>query len=361
MNATLPPEYRDLALDSSNEMMAYDSRWVLGRYAEAAWHMLQAGLARERMGQITFDAGNFAQAAADWLSAAACFLLATDPKRMHETLARVQQLDQEGKIPPERRDIHTALIERKSEPQTLANKLSAFDWEYRQRVGPTGTARQETLDWLLRLVRELPGSPHLHARLSGQAHALGQRDLAVQSLDWALRFDPNSPHLMSLQATRLFLLGEADKAAEIARAVLAEYPQMDTTRFLLAQSLAFRAGSDPSKWNTTDWEEAIAVLEPLLQADAPNTLEKVMAVGLLVTVSHGVGNETEYRRALAAFNKLAESPSEPLANKCVIQLRQAMPHVFPQPGSNGKHTLGKPDYAAVRSLFGQPNPLPVGA
>jgi tetratricopeptide (TPR) repeat protein len=335
-------------------MIEHDADRTLGRYPKAAWHILRAGLAREQMGQIMFDAGDFAQAAADWLSAAACFDLATDPQRMQELLARVQKLNQEGKIPPERRDIHEALKERESEFQTLANKLTRFQCEYRQRVGPAGVASRETLDWLCRLVRELPGSPHLYARLSGQAQALGQRELAERSLDNALRFDPKSPHLASLKASQLFSSGEADRAAEIARGVLTEHPQMASTRFLLAQSLVFRAGSDPSKWNTADWEEAITVLEPLLREDAPNTVEKLLAVGLLTTVSHGVGNEAAYRRALAAFDQLAASLSEPLANKYVTQLRQAMPRVFPQPGSNGKFAPAKPDYATVQSLFGQP-------
>ena len=187
MTGTIPSEYRDLALDSSNEMMAYDSRWVLGRYAEAAWHILQAGHGRLRMGQMMFDVGDLTQAAADWLSAAACFDLATDPKRMREALDRAQQLDREGKIPPERRDLHAALKEREQQFDELGRKLKQF----RQDEAPTIRARQICL--VAHPSRELPGSPHLHANISGQAMAHGQQALAVESLDWALRFDPRKP------------------------------------------------------------------------------------------------------------------------------------------------------------------------
>ena len=136
---------------------------------------------------------------------------------------------------------------------------------------------------------------------------------------------------------------------------------MDAARFLLAQALAFRVGPDPSNWKATDWKEAVEVLRPLIADGAPDTLEKLMAVGLLMTVSHGIGNETVYRRALAAFDRLAESLSTPLANKCVTQFRQAMPQVFPQPGSNGEYVPAKPDYATARTLFGQFNSLAVSA
>src|SRR5436853_2447565 len=112
MTGTMTEEYRKLGLDSSNDMMAHDSRRVLGRYPEAALHIREAGFGRFRMGQIMFDAGDFAQAAADWLSAAACFYLVPDLERMHDCIERVRQLNREGKIPPERRDLHVALKER---------------------------------------------------------------------------------------------------------------------------------------------------------------------------------------------------------------------------------------------------------
>src|ERR1700674_3025743 len=115
MTATETPEYRKLALDSSNDMIRHDARRGCGEYAGAALYISEAGSGRLRMGQIMLDAGDFPRAAADWLSAAACFYLATDLERMKECVERVRQLDREGKIPAERRDIHTALKEREAQ------------------------------------------------------------------------------------------------------------------------------------------------------------------------------------------------------------------------------------------------------
>ena len=101
MTATATPEYRKLELESSNDIIRHDARRSDRKYPEAALHAREAGLARVRMGQMMFDAGDFPQAVADWLSAAACFYLATDPMRMREALNRVQKLDP---------DVHIAVL-----------------------------------------------------------------------------------------------------------------------------------------------------------------------------------------------------------------------------------------------------------
>lgn len=142
MSATTSSEYRKLALDSSNEMMDHDAERALGRYPLAAWHMLQAGKLRVQMGQMMFDAGQFTQAAADWLSAAACFYLATDLERMREAFERVRKLEREGKIPPERRDIHAAIKEREEQLETLSRKLAQLQTECKRVNSP------HSLDWI---------------------------------------------------------------------------------------------------------------------------------------------------------------------------------------------------------------------
>ena len=150
MPATMTDEYRQLGYDTSNDMIRYDSRRGIGEYAQAALHIRNAGFGRLRMGQMMHDAGEFVLAAENWLSAAACFLLATDPKEMQETLARAQQLDQEGKIPPERRDIHAAMKEREAELKELEQKLKRFQGRNTTTgLIPGHAASQEyLLDWL---------------------------------------------------------------------------------------------------------------------------------------------------------------------------------------------------------------------
>jgi hypothetical protein len=119
MTATKSPAYRQLALDSSNDMIEHDADRTLGRYPKAAWHILRAGNARVHMGQIMFAAGEFVLAAEDWLSAAACFYLATDLGRMRVAFELAEKLDQDGKIPSERRDLHAALKQREEQIKTL--------------------------------------------------------------------------------------------------------------------------------------------------------------------------------------------------------------------------------------------------
>jgi len=195
VNVVTNLEYRRLELDSSNGIIEHDTDRGMRRYPEAALHARDAGLARLRMGEMMCAEGDFSQSAADWLSAAACFYLATDLTRMQEAFARVRKLDQEGKIPPERRDIHAAIKEREQQIKTLEQKLSQFRPAYDVFVGSAHTTSQEALDWLLRQVREFPGFTYLFATIASQAGRLGQRPLASEYLEWAERFDPGNPDL----------------------------------------------------------------------------------------------------------------------------------------------------------------------
>ncbi len=196
MTTTNTPEYRKLELESSNDIIRHDARRSDRKYAAAALHARAAGTARLRMGQIMFDASDFTQAAADWLAAAACFHLATDPKRMRDALDRAQQLECAGKIPPERRDIHTALKEREEELQVLEAKLARFHAEYAAHAG----SGSEALDWLQTQVRELPGSLDLHTAIVTHAGQLGQKALAARHLDWAEQIEPDHPPLRAFRA-----------------------------------------------------------------------------------------------------------------------------------------------------------------
>lgn len=264
MIATQTPEYRKLEIDSSNDLIEHDAGRGLGRYASAALHARNAGQARLRMGEITFPEGEYENAAEDWLSAAACFYLVPDPLRMRACLERVQQLAAEDRIAEGRRDIHEAISERESQLQTLEERLQQFWLEYSRLVGPARTASPDVLAFLIRHVREFPGSPQLHAEISGQALQLDRRDLAVEALDWAQQFDPESPHLAALRVSLLFAIGESERAVQSGMSALADHPEFEPLRFLVAQSLTFRSGPHPSSDSVANWIEARAVLQPLL-------------------------------------------------------------------------------------------------
>lgn len=364
MTGTVPSEYRDLALDSSNEMMEYDSRWVLGRYPEAAWHILRAGIARVRMGQMMFDTGEFVLAAEDWLSAAACFYLATDLERMRDAFERVRELDREGKIPPERRDIHAAIKEREEKIKVLEGKLSQFQRDYHNRVGPAHVASQESLNWLLRQVRELPGWTDLHAAIASQAGRLGQKPLAVQHLDWAEKIKPGDPQLEAFRAALWLASPDREQGLEKARELLKAHPEMADLRMYCAMALT----SEP-KGRDEDWEEAFALLQPLLREDSGDRHARLGAFALAAISRYRAGDDAEYRRLLQTFERLAASTREPTDHDFVARLRRDFPQLFPQPGSDEaareSNRVHEPpaelDYSAVGRGFERFSPLAMSA
>jgi hypothetical protein len=112
MSAARDNDYRQLELDSSNLVMEWDGRSVLGRHKEAAHAVWRAGHLRRRMGELSVEAGDFARAAEDWLSAVACFLHVDAEELARETLKFVQGLKARGLIPEKRTDLLAALRER---------------------------------------------------------------------------------------------------------------------------------------------------------------------------------------------------------------------------------------------------------
>jgi tetratricopeptide (TPR) repeat protein len=356
VNATANSEYRKLELDSSNDMMDHDADRTLGRYAKAALHMRDAGLMRLRMGQMMFDANDYAQAAADWLSAAACFYLATDSKRMQDALDRARKLRDEGKIPPERRDIHEALKEREEQVKELEDKLARFSSDYFDLVGPEQITSPKALDFLLGRVRELPGFAALHAAITSHAGRLGQRTLAVQHLDWATKIEPNSPQLEAFRTSLLLISPDREQGLQKARELLNAYPEMADLRMYYAMALI----SEP-RGRDEDWGEALAVLQPLLQTDSGGLHARLGAFALAAIARHRVADDVEYHRLLVTFERLAADARSPLDQDFVQRLRREFPQIFPHPGSNGTPLPTKPNYAAVRTLFEQFSPLAVSA
>jgi hypothetical protein len=188
MTGTKSREYRQLEQESSNQLMEHDSRRVLGRYEEAAYRALQAGQDRARMGQLCCEAGEYAEAAEDWLSATACFLLATAPKQAVGALGLLRRLEAEGKVPAERPDLRNALREREQQLNDLNRQVEQFLHGFEQ----PGKADERTLGSLLRQVRDLPGLPALHYAIYRQASELGQQALADKHRVWAGTFDSES-------------------------------------------------------------------------------------------------------------------------------------------------------------------------
>lgn len=127
MIATQTSEYRQLALDSSNSLMDWDAGRALGRHEEAAVAVRRAGELRRQMGQLCLADGDYPQAAADWLSAAACFVQATAADEAEELVHRVTDMVRQDQIPAERKDIWAALSERQEEVRKLRERVIEVD------------------------------------------------------------------------------------------------------------------------------------------------------------------------------------------------------------------------------------------
>lgn len=317
MTATETPEYGKLRIDSSNDMIRYDARWGDREYEQAAWHIRQAGFARQRMGQIAYDDGRFDRAAADWLSAAACFYLVPDLSRMRECVDLVRSLNRDGRISAERKDIYAALEEREEQVRELEKRFATF-WEgYQKLSDPHQPAGRQSLDYLLDQIRSFPGFDFLHAAISSLALQRGDRSLAEKSLEWARRFNPASPHLAALSVSQLFHFGESERAAQVARELLGRHPNFGPLRYLAAQAIAFRAGPNADTRTQRDYEEALRILEPLLDGDSLDPVERLKGLSFAAELYRGLGEQEKRDELLLRCKALANAIPSPADDRTV--------------------------------------------
>ncbi len=300
MITEVPSDYRTLALDSSNEMLAYDSRWVLGRYSEAAWHALQAGHGRRRMGSRMRDEGQFAQAASDWLAAAACYLMATQHSLALTELANVHELNRAGLLPPDRSDIHGDIKEREAELQNLKQRITAFRDEYTQRFAATRDSNAARLKFLLAHLRDFPGFADLHFAIYRQARLLGDANLAAEHLHWAAEFAPEEAEFVGRYGYHLIAAGRADQATELARRFLSQHPDEPSIRVLFAQSLVSRGGT-----HRPDPEGALGALQAVSSDPKADGYVRLAALALSSVIQHARGEDHEADRLRAGFDQLA--------------------------------------------------------
>jgi tetratricopeptide (TPR) repeat protein len=300
MTSNDTPEYRKLALDSSNDLIRYDSRWILGEYTSAAFHALKAGIARREMGKIKFKEKDFTQTAADWLCAVHCFSLATRPQLVRTTLDWVLKVEKEGKIPRDRRDLYVAIAEREEEYKKLEQRITELQRDV-QRAGSSITGGQETLDQLLRWLRELPGFWKLHALIFLQAQQLGQLTRAIEHLDWADKLFPGDQRVALLRVFHLFLRGEFNQAARVGEEALGQNSSAPL-RYLVALALVSSSVDHPP-----DAENALEMLTPLLNDSADMSGWRLLGLALSVSIHHDLNRDSESDRYLGLFNRLFDS------------------------------------------------------
>jgi tetratricopeptide (TPR) repeat protein len=323
MTGTKGREYRDLELETSNHLMRHDSRRGLGRYEEAAYHALQAGLGRVRMGQFCWDAEEYTQAVEDWLSAAGCFVLATACRQATESLNHLHRLEAEGKIPARRLDLHAALREHDQGLKDLMQRVQQFGRDVMVQGHRLEVPDDRTLRFLQRSVRDLPGYSWLHYAIFRQAAGLGQQELADKHLAWAAAFDPeDAAHYVALLGYRQIARGKPDRALALGNDFLAAHCEnTGQVRIMLANAL----GSD-SRVRPPDQERAIEVLRPLVEDAGADPRQRIAALALSATFQHELGHAQVFESLVQEFNHLEGSLDDPELTKDLAQLRGLIPH-----------------------------------
>jgi hypothetical protein len=322
MIGTKGREYRDLELETSNHLMDHDSRQGLGRYEEAAYHALQAGSGRVRMGQLCWEAGEHAEAAEDWLSAAACCILATTGRQAADVLDHLHGLEAAGKIPAGRPDLHAALREHDQGLKDLNQRVQQLLRDFGLQGHPLDVADDRTLRFLQKQVRDLPGFSMLHYEIFRQAWGLGQQELAIRHLTWASVFDPEDTHYVTVLGYLLTARGRPDLALARGNDFLAAHSaNSGPVRIMLANALASASGARPP-----DQERAIEVLRPLVEDVGTETDQRIAALALSAAFQFELGHAREFEGLVQELGRLEGSLQDPELRGAIAELRELIPH-----------------------------------
>jgi hypothetical protein len=321
MTGTKAHEYDNLERESSSQLMEHDSRQVLGRYEEAAYAALQAGRGRARMGQLCFEAEEYVEATEDWLSAAACLLLATETKHAARVLDLLHRLDVDGKIPAERPDLHATLRERDQELTDLKERMQQFLRNLGLQGHQVDVADERTLRFLLDHVRDLPGFARLHYLIFRQASDLRQQPLADKHLVWAAAFEPDNPNLVALLGYLHLACGRPDLAVGLGKDFLAAHSSdSGSVRIMLAHALAADSGA-----SLLDLEEAIDVLRHLIEDSEVDLRKRIAALALSATFSYELGREEDFIRNVQELDHLKDTIQAPELRSAIADFLGMMP------------------------------------
>ncbi|HUY34805.1 MAG TPA: hypothetical protein VMV69_18815 [Pirellulales bacterium] len=320
-------DYHELELESSNDLVDHDSRRVLGRFAEAASHALQAGARRERMGRISLDTGRHADAAEDWLSAASCFLLATASGRAAEILKIVHGLIAQGNVPANRRDLHAALGECDKGLKQLKRKERRFLAEFGAEH-ELNRPDEDTLRFLQERLRDLPGFADLHYAIFRQALGLGRQDLAEEHLRWAVTFGPGNANRVAILGNLHINRGRPDLAVALGENFLeTQAANAGQVRIMLANALG--QGTDGSP---PDQGRALEVLRPVVDVVAGHApKQRVAALALSATFACELGREEQFGHMVEELNCLERTVEAVELRGVIAGLRK----IFERSKSNG--------------------------
>ena len=307
MTNQMPDQYRELVLQSSNLLLEGDLSRVLGCYEEAALKRFKAGEQRKQMGTIAARIGKPVFAFEDWLSASACYLEATAVKEAVDVLAQLTDMEKQGAILPNRRDLFDALTERRAELTKLKDTVERFEslfHKYTERHGlasPNDGFREFLLHWR----RELPGFFYLHYALACQAEARGETEKVREHLKWAREFCIEDAHGVAFIGYAFITLGEWKSAYEMAEAFLpSDESESAPVRLMMATSMLGQAASEPGKAT-----RALELLQPVIQAEGIET--RIPALVLSVLLYRELGQWSECQRLEQELQSLEKDGSIP--------------------------------------------------
>ncbi len=352
-------DYRKLTLDSSNDLLEHDSRRVLGRFAEAACHALQAAEDRKNMGQFCYEPGRHTDAAEAWLSAANCFLLATARERATEIVKSVHKLEAEGKLPVERNDLYAALAECDERLDRLSQREDQCFRDLGREGYESEEADERSLRFLQQQLKELPGFAKLHYAIFRQALGLEQRDLAERHLDLAVTFDRDNANLVALLGDMYITDGKPASAVTLAERFLVSHPSNSAqVRVMLAYAL----GVDISG-RAPDQERALEVLRPLVDGtEDSKPQQRIAALALSATFARELGQERQFNGLIEEMHRVEDSIAAQDLRGAIADLRAIFRRSIPNgaDASNRDRRFLLPDrleiFLKARQLI-EPAPL----
>lgn len=344
MTSTTSSEYQQLERESSNLLMEWDGRWVLGRYAEAAQAALRAGLLRLRMGNLCVQIGDFSQGAVDWLSAAAACLRATNVEFASMALRHVRDLQENGALPSDRVDIARALRERESDRVRLEEAIRSFGTAMQAHGGNSGVPDPAALAFLLQSVPQFPGLAVLHYSIARQAAGLGRQDLADTHLFWATVFDPLNEAFFTHLAFTMIRSGRVKDAQKLSEEFLSRSQDAGFVRVLLAIAIASDATA-----REPELERSAAVLDPLTGPACADALVRALALAVSVEVRRALGQTEQVARRLKELTAMEQCEGDPEVRVDIAGLRAALS--IPPPtvsAANGGARNGSPHHDLLR-------------
>jgi tetratricopeptide (TPR) repeat protein len=297
-------EYDDLTLKSSNLMLQGDSRKALGRYEETAQCYRQAGELRRSMGEAKYQCEDFELAAEDWLSAAACFVEATDAESARDLVLKVRELKAAHQLPAERQDLLTALQVREQEIAQLAKNILQFLNTFDVRGNSKVQTTEDPLAMLLVYRQTLPGFWRLHWAIFHQASVKSNGDLAFYHVLWASLFDPANVNIAAVAGMMQIKLGHPEIALEFGKEFLdADSANAAPVRIMMA--LAYLQLQPPKILDAMD------ILRPMINDTDVDPRPRALAICLSAAIFQDSGSREEYRHLLDDLAQMGRQEMSP--------------------------------------------------